>query len=527
MLTHFPFILGMIIAIILIIMLSNKIKIAYPILLVVAGLLISLIPSVPNIKIDSQWIFILFLPPLLYEAAWTISWKELWFWRRIVSSFAFVVVFLTAISVAYVANAFIPGISIALGFLLGGIVSPPDAVSASAILQNVEVPKRMSIILEGESLLNDASSLIIFRFAMIAVGTGQFVWHEAALSFLWMIVGGGIIGLLLGYIIMKFHQLLPTDANMDTLITLVTPYTIYLAAEEVHSSGVLAVVCGGLFLSYHKYAFLKRSSRLRNENVWSSLVFLLNGIVFFIIGLDLPEILQGLQSEGISLGLATKYGLIITGTLILGRIIAAYGAVVVTLIMRNFITVADSSNPGFKVPIILGWTGMRGVVSLAAALSIPVYLKNGTPFPHRNLILYITFVVILGTLIIQGLTLPILLKKFQLPKYKDHYPEHEATAILKNDLAKASLEYIQTNYSVDAIQNFHLKKMVLQWEKQLEAEDELEMSNNAKKIYLDILDLQRKKLIEKNRTEPKMDEDVINKYLHLIDLEEEKIKAKV
>lgn len=527
MLTHLPFILGMIIAIILIIMLSNKIKIAYPILLVISGLLISLIPSVPNIKIDPQWIFILFLPPLLYEAAWNISWKELWFWRRIISSFAFVVVFLTAISVAYVANAFIPGISIALGFLLGGIVSPPDAVSASAILKNVEVPKRMSIILEGESLLNDASSLIIFRFAMIAVGTGQFVWHQAALSFLWMIIGGALIGVLLGYLIMKFHQILPTDANMDTLITLVTPYTIYLAAEEVHSSGVLAVVCGGLYLSYHKYAYLKRASRLRNENVWSSLVFLLNGIVFFIIGLDLPEILSGLKSEGIGVGLATKYGLIITGTLILGRILAAYGAVIVTLIMRNFITVADSKNPGFKVPIVLGWTGMRGVVSLAAALSIPVYLKNGHLFPHRNLILYITFVVILGTLIIQGLTLPILLKKIKLPENEDHYPENEATIILKNELAKASLDYIQTNYSEEAIKNFHLKKMILQWEKQLNAEVELDMSHNAKKIYIDVLDLQRKKLIEKNRTEPKMDEDVINKYLHLIDLEEEKIKAKV
>ncbi len=175
MIEDFPFYLTLIIIIVLLIMLANKIKVAYPVLLVIAGLVISTIPNIPVIKIDPELIFIIFLPPLLYEAAWTISWKELWKWRRIIGSFAFIVVFLTATTVAFVANHFIPGFSLALGFLLGGIVSPPDAVSAGAILKFVKVPKRMSSILEGESLLNDASSLIIFRFAMIAVATGQFI----------------------------------------------------------------------------------------------------------------------------------------------------------------------------------------------------------------------------------------------------------------------------------------------------------------------------------------------------------------
>ena len=183
MLDHFPFYLVLIVLIVLLIMLANRIKVAYPVLLVVAGLLISFIPGIPILKIDPELIFIIFLPPLLYEAAWAISWKELWKWRRIIVSFAFIVVFLTAISVAFVANYFIPGFSLALGFLLGGIVSPPDAVSAGAILKFVKVPQRLSAILEGESLLNDASSLIILRFALIAVATGQFIWHEAALSF--------------------------------------------------------------------------------------------------------------------------------------------------------------------------------------------------------------------------------------------------------------------------------------------------------------------------------------------------------
>ncbi|WP_316931031.1 cation:proton antiporter [Flavobacterium rivuli] len=172
MLHDFPFYLGLIVAILLLIMLANKIRVAYPVLLVLAGLGISFIPFIPALHIESELIFIIFLPPLLYEASWAISWKELWKWRRIISSFAFVVVFFSAFSVALVANYFIPGFTLALGFLLGGIISPPDAVSAGAILKFVKVPRRFSSILEGESLLNDASSLIIFRFALIAVATG-------------------------------------------------------------------------------------------------------------------------------------------------------------------------------------------------------------------------------------------------------------------------------------------------------------------------------------------------------------------
>lgn len=268
MIAHFPFYLALMVAMVLLIMLANKIKVAYPVLLVVAGLLISLIPGIPALHINPELIFILFLPPLLYEASWAISWKELWKWRRIIGSFAFIVVFLTALFVAFVVNSFIPGFSLALGFLLGGIVSPPDAVSAGAILKLVKVPKRMSSILEGESLLNDASALIIFRFAMIAVATGQFVWYNAALSFGWMVIGGISIGLLVGWIFMKVHKYLPTDVNMDIVLTIVTPYVMYIAAEAVHSSGILTVVCGGLLLSHKRHHFLSSVSRLRSVNVW-------------------------------------------------------------------------------------------------------------------------------------------------------------------------------------------------------------------------------------------------------------------
>ncbi|MEJ1237188.1 Na+/H+ antiporter [Chryseolinea sp. T2] len=524
MIDQFPFYLALIIAILLIIMLANKIKVAYPVLLVMAGLLISIVPGLPVLHIDPELIFIIFLPPLLYDAAFAISWKELWRWRRIISSFAFIVVFLTATSVAIAANFFIPGISLALGFLLGGIVSPPDAVSASAILKFVKVPRRMSSILEGESLLNDASSLIIFRFALIAVATGQFFFLQATLTFVWMVIGGVGVGLLVAWLFMKAHRYLPTDENMDIVLTLVAPYVMYIAAEEVHSSGVLAVVSGGLFQSVKRHDFLRSSSRLRGGNVWQSLVFVLNGLVFMLIGLDLSEITGGLAQEGVSVTAAIGYGLLVTGVLILVRIFAAYGAVLTTVIVGRFATVADR-NPGLKAPTLLGWTGMRGVVSLAAALSIPIHLTDGVPFPHRNLILFITFIVITATLVVQGLTLPWLIKKIELPDYKDYIPDHDAEILLKRGLAQKALGHLTSQYGDQATQHNSLRYMVNKWESKTNGNDaDLDMPEEQRAIYLDVIKQQREWLLTKNSDDGHIDEEVIRKYLQQLDIEEEKLR---
>lgn len=522
MLDHFPFYLGLVVIIVLLIMLANKIKVAYPVLLVVAGLLIGFIPGVPQMHIEPEMIFLIFLPPLLYEAAWAVSWKEMWRWRRIITSFAFVVVFLTAMSVAFVANYFIPGFSLALGFLLGGIVSPPDAVSAGAILKFVKVPKRLSSILEGESLLNDASSLIIFRFALIAVATGQFVWHTAALSFGWMVIGGLAIGLLVGWIFMKAHKYMPTDANIDIVLTIVTPYIMYIAAEDVHSSGVLAVVSGGLLLSNKRHLFLSSTSRLRGVNVWESFCFVLNGIVFMLIGLALPEIIEGL--EGVTIKAAIGYGILITAVLIVGRILSAYGAVVVTLIARNFITVADRRSPGTKAPFVLGWTGMRGVVSLAAALSIPVTLADGSAFPQRNLILFITFIVILLTLLVQGLTLPYIIRKINMSDVDHPEPEEEVDRLIRQQLAEHALLHLRTSYSRELIDHPALQQMAQKWEHNSRIVTNERMAEECKLVYLNIIDQQRKWLLDKNKGDEMLDEDIIRRHLQHLDLEQERLK---
>lgn len=522
--TLLPFFLAMIAAIVLLNMWATKLKIAYPILLVIAGLIISFIPGLPAVKIDPDLIFFIFLPPLLFEASWSISFKEMKKWWRIIGSFAFLVVFFTALSVALVTNYLIPGFTIAIGFLLGGIVSPPDAVSTGAIMKFVKIPRSTSAILEGESLLNDASSLIIFRFALVAVGTGQFVWQEATLSFLWMVIGGAIIGLALAWMFVQAHKRLPTDAPSDIALTLIEPYLMYWVAEQVHSSGVMAVVCGGLYLSAKRLVFLNSASRIKGYSVWESFVFILNGIVFMIIGLELPEIVGGIRAEGISLNTAIGYGLLVTAVLIGARMISSYAALIATTIFRPSVRPHASSRVRrWMMPLLLGWTGMRGVVSLAAALAIPVTL-NGAAFPHRNLILFITFVVILLTLLIQGLTLPYFIKRTQFFNGVFDTENEEITRQkMKQGLKQHVYQELKNKYESRFQGNIGIEKILKQWEERAKAADDSWMNENTKIIFVELLESQREYLVELNK-DPKIDEEIIRQQLYQIDLEEERLK---
>lgn len=523
--TLLPFLLAMVLAIVLLNLWATKLKIAYPILLVMGGLLVSFIPGLPVLRINPDLIFFIFLPPLLCEAAWSISFKEMKKWWRMIGSFAFLVVFFTALSVALVTNYFIPGFTIAIGFLLGGIVSPPDAVSTGAIMKFVKIPKATSAILEGESLLNDASSLIIFRFALVAVGTGQFVWQDASLSFLWMVFGGAGIGLVIAWLFVQAHRRLPTDASSDIALTLIQPYLMYLISEELHSSGVMAVVSGSLYMSAKRLIFLNSASRIKGYSVWESFVFILNGVVFLIIGLELPEIVDGIKAEGIPLLTAIGYGIIVTLTLIASRLISSYVAMLATRIFRPQIAVKLSDRRLiFKMPLLLGWTGMRGVVSLAAALAIPASLPGGDPFPHRNLILFITFVAILLTLLVQGLTLPILIKKMNLFDEEQMKLSEEATrAEMKKGLKFHVYEKLKTKYENELHENVGMEKIVKQWEERAKANDEQLMNENMKVLVVELLESQRAYLTELNK-DPKINEEIIRQQLYQLDLEEERLK---
>ncbi|SEJ20787.1 monovalent cation:H+ antiporter, CPA1 family [Dyadobacter sp. SG02] len=522
--------LSLVMVIMFLVMLAQRIKIAYPIMLVLGGLALSLVPGLPSVEIDHQLIFLIFLPPLLYEAAWQTSWKDFWKWRRVIGSFAFIIVILTSCVIAYVSRAVIPGFTLALGFLLGGIISPPDAVATSSILKNVKVPKRLITITEGESLLNDASSLIVFRFALIAVASGSFVLTDAIGSFFLVIIMGFAVGLGVAMLFYAIHRWLPTTPSIDTILTFVAPYAMYITAEEFHFSGVIAVVTGGLFLSRNQHSILSHLSRIQGINVWSTVGFVLNGIVFMLIGLELPVIIQGFGEA--SLAEAIKYGLIISLVVIITRIASTLGASIFTVFISRFIKTADRS-PGFRMPFVFGWAGMRGVVSLASALSIPLLLDNGQPFPQRSMILFITFVVILVTLVFQGLTLPLVAKWMNVEERDYAVSSHEQDANIRRKLTAASLDLIQKKYADEIGHHELLQGLKHRLEsdigfmdhvRELDAADsEHEYIARYQHITKEILEHKRHILHEFNKKET-YEEEIVRQHLAQIDLEEEKLR---
>jgi len=443
-------ILSLLFVVMMLVLLAQRLKIAYPIFLVVAGLGISFIPGIPHIGLDPEIIFLIFLPPLLYEAAWYTSWKDFWHWKRSISLYAFGLVFVTSVCVAYASAAIIPRFTLALGFLLGGIVSPPDAVAASTVLKSIKVPRRILAILEGESLVNDASSLIVFRFALAAVLTGTFSMQAAVGNFFLAAGMGLATGLAIGYVMYVIHKFLPTTAAMDAALTLMSPYVIYLTAEHFHFSGVIAVVSGGLFISYRSHEiFITGETRLNMMGVWRTLIFIMNAVVFVLIGLELPNVINGLGDH--SVGEALRYGLVISAVTIVVRFMWVFPSTHLPRLNKKIRT--NEPDPGWKFPLVVGWAGMRGVVSLATALSIPVLMTNNTQFPFRSLIIFITFVVIFVTLVLQGLTLPLIIKLINIKEIDGELPAEQQQASLKLELDKVALKILEEKYAQETVSN--------------------------------------------------------------------------
>jgi monovalent cation/hydrogen antiporter len=522
--------LGLVVAVTLLVMVANYLKLSYPIVLLVGGLALSFVPGIPRFEIKPELIFLIFLPPLLFDAAWNTSWKDFWRWRRVILVFAFGLVFFTSTIVAVISWAVIPGFTLALGFLLGGIISPPDALAATSILKSVRVPKRVVAILEGESLINDASSLIVFRFALAAVLTGSFVWHEAIIDFSLVTVAGIAIGLVVALILYAVFRWLPTTPSIDGAILFTAPYLMYLTAESFHFSGVMAVVSGGLFISYRNNEIFSHSSRLQTQSMWSTIGFVMTGLVFMLIGLELQNIVEGMEDYAFSEALG--YSLIISAVVIVTRLGFMMGTSVFTKFISKYITTADP-NPGWKGPIIIGWAGMRGVVSLAAALSIPVLMTDNTSFPHRNLILFITFVVIFITLVVQGLLLPLVVRWVDYKDPDKMLPEDQQDSKIHIELMRIALHTMEIHHPNESsgnklIQIFmkRVKNDVQISQQHLDNSDfkvDNTMVEEFRKVFSDVIGAQRQELL-KFRQKNEFDEEVIRKHETQLDLEEERMK---
>jgi len=522
-------ILSLLFAVSMLSMLSQKLGISYPIFLVIAGLGIGIIPGLPYVSLDPDLVFLIFLPPLLYAAAWNTSWIDFWRMKRPISLLAFGLVIFTSTTIAFLSNALIPGFSLAMGFLLGGIISPPDAVAATSVLQGLKVPKRVVTILEGESLVNDASSLIVFRFAVAAILTGQFSIWTASLEFLLVAAMGIVFGVGIAFFIYIVHRFLPTTPSIDTALTIISPYIMYIAAEHFHFSGVLAVVSGGLFLTYRSNEIFTYNTRIQAYSVWETIVFLLNGLVFILIGLQLPGIIDELGET--SMGSAIFYALVISVVTIIIRIIWVFPGAYIPRMLSKRIRTSERRPPPSTV-FLVAWSGMRGVVSLASALAVPLTLSSGEAFPHRNLILFITFVVILVTLVLQGLSLPVIIRLLKIKDDSEENDQQQEMAI-RLRLATAALDHMQTEYShelgsVDAYNRLkeRYERMISIANKKLSHDENITAKAaflpKYRQMLIELVTIRRKEL-QKLRNEKIYSDELIRNKEWELDLEEARL----
>ncbi len=524
------YVIALLFAVMLLVILGQKLRIAYPVFLVIGGLLISLVPGAPRTGISPDLIFLIFLPPLLYEAAWFTSWPNFWKMRWPIALHGFGLVIVTSAIVAFFSEKLVPRFTLSIGFLLGGIISPPDAVAASSVLKFFKIPKKVKTVLEGESLVNDAASLTVFRFAQAAVISGSFVFHKAAVSFVMVTVLGILIGLIIAQIIYFVYKLFATTTSIATALTLITPYIMYLTAEHFHASGVLSVVCGGLFLSYRSKDILNYKARVQATGVWNTLTFILNGLIFILIGLQLPLIIDGLKYYSFSE--AIRYGLIISGLIIVIRMVWMYAATYISLMLNKNPT-PGISKPNAREIFLVGWAGMRGVVSLASALAIPVTLADGKEFPERDLVLFISFMVILVTLVLQGLSLPWVIKKLHLKEEKPAVPADIQTQQIYLMLMKLSVAHIEEKYPALIQSN----TLVKNYKKNLEEDVEFTLANieclkndenerhkveEFNQVRLDLGEYLTRQLTIL-RLQEVFDEDIIRREEDRIDLEQNKI----
>jgi monovalent cation/hydrogen antiporter len=418
-----------------------KLTLPYPIVLIISGLALSFVPRLPEVRLNPDIVFYFFLPALLYPAALFTSWRDFRRNLRPILLLAIGLVLATTLTIAWIAHAIVPALPWAAAFALGAIVSPPDAIAATAIIRRLGVPHRIQVILEGESLVNDATALVALQFAIAALVTGTFSVGNAAIRFTWVAAGGIAFGLLVGAA-MRWVQSHLDDPPIQITISLLTPFIAYLPAERLHVSGVLATVAAGIFLGWHSPLMIGARTRLQAYAFWEMVVFLLNGFIFIVIGLQLPGILRALNVESLT-------GPIITAAAISSAVILVRFAWVIpaTYLPRLFSSKLRKRDPipPWQHVAITSWAGMRGVVSLAAAFALPLVLSDGNPFPGRDYILFFAFSVILTTLVLQGLTLPYLIRKLGITHDGEADEEERRARVEANKAAIELIEKLRAN----------------------------------------------------------------------------------
>jgi Na+/H+ antiporter len=395
---------------------SDKIRIPSPILLIVAGMAVGFIPQIPEISLNPEVVFLIFLPPLLYDAAFNISFDHFKTNISTIGTLAVWLVFISATGIAVAAHYMIPGMTWPLSFVLGAILSATDAVAAMSITKGLGISHKTTTILEGESLINDASALVAYRFAVAAVTGTAFVFWKAAIDFAVLMLGGALVGLTMGRVLSFIISKIQDNTLATISFMLLTPFVTYLIAEESHVSGVIAVVILGLSIAKFSNRIFPKTLKTQSKNIWDIIIYLLNGLIFILIGLQFPFVTKSIPDDQVLPNIG--YAFVITIIALVLRMLRVFGQQM--SLQKGFEAgkgrITESALLDFKNSLIISWSGMRGIVSLAIAIGLPGKLGDGSPFPERHTIIFISVVVVLFTLIGQGLTLPWLVKRLHISK---------------------------------------------------------------------------------------------------------------
>jgi CPA1 family monovalent cation:H+ antiporter len=419
-------VIGLLIAVAGIVTLARRFDLPYPVLLVVGGLVLGLVPGLPHIALEPDLVFLIFLPPLLYRDAITTSWRDFRADIQKISFLAFGLVLVSTLGVGVVAHAVVPALPWSVAFVLGAIVAPTDAVAATVMADGATLPRRLRAILEGESLVNDATALVAYRFAVAAVLTGAFSPLEAAGQLVVVTLGGIVVGLCVGWMIGWVYQHL-NDPAVENLVSLLAGFAAYLPAQELGVSGVIATVSAGIYLGRLAPRSASPQTRVQNNSVWEITTFVLNGLMFLLIGLQLPRAFDGTSRASAVELLA--YTAVVTMTMFLIRLgwLVGYRAIMSQISSSSANTLPRRN---WRYTVVMAWGGMRGAVSLAAALAIPATVSEGGAFPARDIVISLTFLVVLCTLIGQGLTFPWIIRALGVTE-DDGAEREEAKARLK------------------------------------------------------------------------------------------------
>jgi CPA1 family monovalent cation:H+ antiporter len=417
---------------------SQRLRTPYPIVLVIGGLAVSLIPHVPRISLSPELIFLVVLPPLLYSAAYHTSWREFQHNFIRIALLAFGLVGFTVFGVAAFTSWLVPGFTWTLGLVLGAVVCTTDSIAATSIARRLGLPRQITELLEAESLANDASGLVALKFAVALVVTGVAPSFAAGFGeLIYQISGGTLVGIAVAAAV-HWLQSRIEDARIEITISLLTPYVAYLAADSIQSSGFFAAVACGLYMGHRNSGYLSLTARIQADAVWSTLDFLLNALVFMLVGLQLPYVLAGIRHA--SLRSMAIDGAMFSGAVIVLRLLWIIPEAWVSYLLRRRVLHKPAAPPNLRAVFLVGWTGLRGVLALAAAISLPEQLAHGAEFPLRNEIIFLTFCLILATLVVQGLSLPPLIRALGLAGAGHNLEELKA----RQRMIDAALEALRT-----------------------------------------------------------------------------------